>query len=143
MLHLEWIGLDQERKTVLSHSVSRDAVVWSNPNTQRVSEIDAREIMGAHMYSSGDFYLLVYVVRIGRECRVVTKVSRDARTWKDGGPPEFVMPDSPQITMPEMVFTSEGARLFYSEPLFADHNQKATRGWILRSAFCPKNAYIK
>jgi len=39
-----------------------------------------------------------------------------------------------------MIFTPEGARLFYSETQLGE---SGFRGAVLRSAFCPKSGYAK
>jgi hypothetical protein len=146
-LHLWWIGADEKKDPVLCHSVSRDGSTWSKPNMQPASGIDSREILGVRAYPSGDFFVLVYLVRLNpNEVHVVTKISRDAISWQAKGPPEFVLPDSRNIAMPEMVFTSDGARLFYSETRFAATRRSSKtpqRGAVLRTAFCPKSAYGK
>ena len=146
-LHLWWIGNDREGKSVLCHSTSRDAIMWTPPNMQLTSGIDNREIIGARVYPSGDFFLLVYLARPGpNEVRVVTKMSRDAVTWKANGPPEFILPDPRNVAMPEMTFTSEGARLFYSEIRTGKVQRSgvpAQLGAVLGSAFCAKKDYVQ
>jgi hypothetical protein len=142
LLHLWWIGVGDNKEPAICHSVSRDGLSWSKPNIQLTKEIDSREMLGARVYPSGDFYVLVYVVSDGP--RVVTKISRDAHSWQAKGPPEFLYFNPGPIVMPEMVFTADGARLFYSETRFVDSNRGAKspqRGAVLRSAFCPKSAY--
>jgi hypothetical protein len=142
-LHLWWIGINQESKPALCHSVSRDGLTWSNPNMQPAAAIDSREILGARVYPSGDFFILVYLASDGpSKAEIVTKISRDAVTWQTKGPPEFVLPtaDSMYISMPEMIFTPEGARLFYSETQLGE---SGFRGAVLRTAFCPKSGYAK
>lgn len=147
LLHLWWIGAGEKNDPALCHSISRDGSTWSKPNTQPASGIDRREILGARIYPSGEFFVLVYLAGLNpNEVHVVTKISRDAVTWQVKGPPEFVLPDSRNISMPEMIFTPEGARLFYSETQFGPGNRggrRPARGAILRSAFCPKNGYAK
>lgn len=143
LLHLWWIGINQNGKPALCHSVSRDGLTWSNPNMQPAAAIDSREILGARVYPSGDFFVLVYLASDSpNKVEIVTKISRDAVTWQAKGPPEFVLPtaDSRNISMPEMIFTPEGARLFYSETQLGE---SGFRGAVLRSAFCPKSEYAK
>ena len=143
LLHLWWIGINQEGKPALCRSVSRDGLTWSKPNMQPAAAIDSREILGARVYPSGDFFVLVYLASDSpNKAEIVTKISRDAVTWQRKGPPEFVLPtaDSRNISMPEMIFTPEGARLFYSETQLGE---SGFRGAVLRSAFCPKSGYAK
>lgn len=146
-LHLWWIGLNTDTKqSVLCHSVSRDGSTWTKPNMQSASEIDSRLIVGVRVYPSGSYYILVYVVLDGpNRAWVVTKISKDAHSWEAKGPPEFQLPDSTKIVMPEMVFTAEGARLFYSAPKFPDPSGQAANrsGGVLATAFCPKSSYGK
>ncbi len=141
VLHLWWIGINQEGKPALCHSVSRNGLTWSNPNIQPAAGIDSREILGARVYPTGDFFVLVYLASLNpNEVHIVTKTSRDAVSWQAKGPPEFVLPDAKNISMPEMIFAPEGARLFYSETQFGG---RGIRGAVLRSAFCPKSEYAK
>jgi hypothetical protein len=142
LLYLWWLAVAND-KPVLCHSVSRDGSAWSKPSIQLTSEIDSRPISGARVYPSGAFYLLTYVAEAEDETKreksyfLVTKVSRDARSWTRRGPPEFALP---QLCVPFMVFTPAGARLFYDEHERTRDKMISTRA-ILRSAFCPKAAY--
>src|SRR5207302_9021290 len=105
--------------------------------------MDSRGIFGARVYPYGNFFDWGYLASDSRsKAEIVTKISRDAVTWQAKGPPEFVLPtaDSRNISMPEMVFTPEGARLFYSETQLGE---SGFRGAVLRSAFCPKSGYAK
>jgi len=141
VLYLWWIGAEND-KLMLCHSVSRDGVEWSKPSAQPTSEIDSRPILDARVYPSGDFYLLTYVAETEEAKRtrsyfLVTKVSRDARTWTRKGPPEFALP---QPCVPFMVFTPGGARLYYDEQERTSDGRISTRA-TLRSAFCPKANY--
>jgi len=142
VLYLWWLTVAND-KPVLCHSVSRDGVEWSKPSAQPTSEIDSRPILDARVYPSGDFYLLTYVAETEGEAKrtksyfLVTKVSRDARTWTRKGPPEFALP---QPCVPFMVFTPGGARLYYDEQERTSDGRISTRA-TLRSAFCPKANY--
>ena len=64
MLHLWWLGSDADRKAVLCHSISRDGLTWSHPNMQPADKIDSRDMVGARVYPSGNFFLLVYLARV-------------------------------------------------------------------------------
>jgi hypothetical protein len=132
-LHLWWLGAHEEGQA-LYHSVSRDAKTWSKPNHQLASQIDSRRICCARVYESGDYYILVYVAQDGAHRNVVTRISSNARSWMAEGPPEFRLPAHERHLSPWMVFTQEGARLYFPE--YHDN-----RGSILRTAFCPKAAY--
>ena len=110
-------------------------------------EIDAREVSSVRVYPSGDFTILVYVAEDHpNHASIATKIARNARSWTVQGPPEFPIERSGWHIVPEMVFNSEGARLFYTEPLYVDRasdwRKSAVRGAILRTAFCPKSAYV-
>jgi hypothetical protein len=150
-LHLWWIGPDDEDEPALLHSVSRDAQNWSKPNRQLTKEIDSRHIACARVQASGDYYILTYVVfDESNGPRFVTKVSQNARTWTASGPPEFPLPAYFSSSMdwqqpaPSIVFTKEGARLFYIDMLFAKDTERpnpredAVRGAVLRTAFSQK-----
>jgi GMP synthase-like glutamine amidotransferase len=91
------------------------------------------------MYPSGKFYIIVYVVELPEEngWKVVTKISDNARTWTSKGPPEFSLP---MPSDPWMIFTNEGARLFYLAREESKRDPPDTRT-LARSAFCPKAAY--
>jgi hypothetical protein len=143
VLHLWWIGSD-ETKPALCHSVSRDGASWSKPNLQPLGEADSRKVSCVRVYPSGDFTLLVYVAKDDlNHANIVTKIARDAHSWVANGPPEFPIAWGDVDTVPEMLFNAEGARLFYSEPLFAHGiSQSASCGVVLRTAFCPKRAYV-
>jgi len=147
LLHMWWIGVS-ENKPALCHSVSRDGENWSKPNLQPMREIDSREISSVRVYPSGDFTILVYVAEDHpNHASIATKVARDARSWVAKGPPEFPIERSAWHLVPEMILKSDGARLFYTEPLYlgraADWRKSAIRGAILRTAFCPKSAYVE
>ena len=137
-LELWWIG-GEGKNRALFHSISRDAISWSKPSTLLTSEIDTRPILCARVYPSGRFYIIVYVVELPEEnaWKVVTKISDNARTWSSKGPPEFSLP---MPSAPWMVFTSEGARLFYLAREESKHDPPDTRT-LVRSAFCPKAEY--
>lgn len=143
LLHLWWIGSD-EGKPALCHSVSRDGASWSKPNRQLLGEIDSRPVSCVRVYPSGDFTLLVYVARDDlNHANIVTKIARDAHSWVAHGPPDFPLAWSGVDPVPEMLFTAEGARLFYSEPQYAQGiSQGAIFGAVLRTAFCPKRDYV-
>jgi hypothetical protein len=137
-LHLWWRAPDGEEE-MLCHSVSRDGLAWSKPNAQPTKEIDPLPISGVRVYPSGAYYIISYVAHDTEKktFQLITKLSRDAKTWMRKGPPVFSLP---QPCVPFMVFTPEGARLF-----FAKHKQLPT-GEIashseLMTAFCPKSAY--
>jgi predicted GH43/DUF377 family glycosyl hydrolase len=138
LLYLWWLAVAND-KPVLCHSVSRDGFAWSKPSTQPTSEIDSRPISGARVYPSGDFYILSYVAYDDSKQQhfLVTKVSRDARSWARKGPPEFALP---QPCVPFVVFTAAGARMYY------DEHERTPDGRVsmyatLRSAFCAKASY--
>jgi hypothetical protein len=135
-LHLWWLGL-AEQKPALLHSISRDGEKWTNPNSQAAKDIDAREICCARVYPSGDFYILSYVAESPKEKKysVVTKISRDARTWTVNGPPEFPLPNHWMHSPPLLVFEQNGARLYYSA-------KEADETVTLRSARCSKTDYV-
>jgi hypothetical protein len=137
-LELWWIG-GEGKNRALFHSISHDAISWSKASTLLASEIDARPILCARVYPSGSFYIIVYVVELPEEnaWKVVTKISDNARTWSSKGPPEFSLP---MPSAPWMVFTSEGARLFYLAREESKRDPPDTRT-LVRSAFCPKAAY--
>jgi len=132
-LHLWWLGPHEEGQA-LFHSVSRDAKTWSKPNHQLAKDIDPRRICCARVYESGDYYILVYVAQDGANWKVVTRISSNARSWLPEGPPDYVLATHAQHLSPWMVFTAEGARLYFTE----SHENRAS---ILRTAFCPKAAY--
>jgi predicted GH43/DUF377 family glycosyl hydrolase len=149
-LHLWWIG-KSEQGPALFHSTSRDAVVWSKPNSQLTKEIDARQMACARVRPSGDYYILTYVAFDDRTgAHLVTKISQNARTWTAGGPPEFPLPAyfarsmDWQQSVPSVVFTKEGARLFYIEILFPKNTERPhpqrdpVRGAVVRTAFSQK-----
>ena len=138
VLSLWWLSMANDQR-VLCHSISRDGFAWSKPNTQPTSEIDSRPISGARVYPSGDFYILSYVAYDDSKQQhfLVTKVSRDARSWARKGPPEFALP---QPCVPFVVFTAAGARVYY------DEHERTPDGRVsmyatLRSAFCAKASY--
>ncbi len=135
-LHLWWLGLAEEKPALL-HSISRDGEKWSVPNSQDAQDIDAREICCAHVYPSGDFYILSYVAYKPdqKTYSVVTKISRDARTWSVKGPPEFALPNHWMHSPPMLLFTQDEARLFYSA---RDLDETV----VLRSARCRKSEYV-
>jgi hypothetical protein len=137
-LELWWIGAEGNKRA-LFHSISRDGTSWSNPSTLPASEIDARPILCARVYPSGKFYIIVYVVELPEEngWRIVTKISDNARTWTSKGPPEFSIP---MPSAPWMIFTSEGARVFYLAREQSKRDPPDMRT-LVRSAFCPKAAY--
>jgi hypothetical protein len=146
LLHLCWIGLS-ENEPALCHSVSRDGENWSKPNLQPMREIDSREISSVRVYPSGDFTILVYVAEDHpNHASIATKVARDAHSWVAKGPPEFPIERSGWHLVPGMIFRSDGASLFYTEPLYVgratDWRKGAIRGAILRTAFCPRSAYV-
>ena len=146
LLHMWWIGLN-ENEPALCHSVSRDGENWSKPNHQAMREIDAREVSSVRVYPSGDFTILVYVAEDHpNHASIATKMARNARSWTAKGPPEFPIERAGWHIVLEMVFNPEGARLFYTEPLSVDaasgSRKSAARGAVLRSAFCPKSAYV-
>ena len=157
-LHLWWIG-DSEQGPALFHSVSRDAQQWSRPNLQLTKDFDNREVCCARVQPSGDFYILTYVALNDRTAAdsgvVVTKVSQNARTWTANGPPEFPLPPyfswslQWQQAAPQIVFTKEGARLFYIDLLFPKQSTRPhprrdpVRGAVLRTAFSPKGNVAK
>jgi hypothetical protein len=140
-LHLWWLA-PVDQKVALLHSVSRDGDKWSAPNSQAAKEIDEREICCARVYPSGGFYILSYVAQAEgrnqrsdkREYSVVTKISRDARTWVAKGPPEFPLPDHWMHAPPLLLFEQDGARLFYSA-------KEPDETVALRSARCSKANY--
>jgi predicted GH43/DUF377 family glycosyl hydrolase len=137
-LELWWIGSD-EKGDALFHSISRDGITWSKTSALPASEIDARPILCARVYPSGKFYILVYVAEVeeGKAWSVVTKVSDNARSWSAKGPSEFSLPIA---SAPWMLFTKDGARLFYTAHEESRRDPPDTRT-VLRSAFCPKAQY--
>jgi hypothetical protein len=136
-LHLWWIGPAGERDRALFHSVSRDGETWSMPNQQPAKEIDSREICCARIYPSGDYYILSYVAydESKHQHFLVTKTSRNARTWTAGGPPEFLLESHWMHSPPMLLFQPDGARLFYSAK---EPDETVT----LRSARCSKSDYV-
>ena len=150
ILHLWWVGRSNG-KAFLCHSISRDAKTWIQPTMQPTAEIDSREMSAVRIYPSGNYYVLVYTARDEDKNRfsIVTKISREARSWLSKGPPEFVVEQPLRGLIPAMIFTAEGARLFFPQGLEAkdvdgkDLPRKApSRGCVLRTAFCPKSAYV-
>jgi predicted GH43/DUF377 family glycosyl hydrolase len=150
ILHLWWIGQDGG-KDFLFHSISRDAKKWSEPTKQPTTEIDSREMSAVRIYPSGNYYVLVYVAHDENKKRfsIVTKISREARSWFSKGPPEFVIERPLRGLTPAMVFTPEGARLFYPQALEVKQTNlnnspraSPSRGCVLRTAFCAKSAYV-
>lgn len=150
ILHLWWIARDG-RSAVLFHSISRDARKWSEPTKQPTTEIDAREMSAVRLYPSGNYYVLIYVAHDEKKNRfsIVTKISREARSWFAKGPPEFVIERPLRGLSPAMIFTTDGARLFYPEALEVKQTNgkdlprtSPNRGCVLRTAFCPKSAYV-
>jgi predicted GH43/DUF377 family glycosyl hydrolase len=135
-LQLWWIGPTNEGDHALFHSVSRDGEKWSAPNQQPAKEIDAREICCARVYPSGNYYILSYVAydEKRQQYSLVTKISRDARSWSVQGPPEFPLPSHFAHPTPWLLFENGGARLFYSA-------QQRDNTQHLRSAYCEKKAY--
>jgi predicted GH43/DUF377 family glycosyl hydrolase len=136
VLHLWWLGPDADEKPELLHSSSRDALTWSKPNGQPTKEIDSREMYCPRVYSSGDYYILTYVAsdKDWKKFCVVTKISRNARSWTAQGPPDFPLLSPADRAAPWMVFETGGARLFYS--LQREDNTRE-----LRSAYCEKKDY--
>ena len=117
------------------------------PTMQPTTEIDSREMSAVRIYPSGQYYLLVYTARDEDKNRfsIVTKISREARSWFSKGPPEFVVERPLRGLIPAMIFTADGARLFFPESLpvkEVDPRKSASRGCVLRTAFCPKSAYV-
>lgn len=149
-LHLWWVGQSND-KAFLCHSSSRDAKTWTHPTMQPTTEIDSREMSAVRVYPSGNFYVLVYAASDEDTNRfsIVTKISREARSWFSKGPPEFVVERKVRGLIPAMIFAAEGARLFYPQGLEVKDGdaQKLpgnppSRGCVLRTAFCPKSAYV-
>jgi predicted GH43/DUF377 family glycosyl hydrolase len=150
ILHLWWVGRSNGQ-SFLCHSISRDARTWMQPTMQPTTEIDPREISAVRIYPSGNYYILVYIAHDEDRNRfsIVTKISREARSWFAKGPPEFVVEQPPRDLIPAMIFTAEGARLFFPELLPVKNRDPETnpqkhpsRGCVLRTAFCPKSAYV-
>jgi predicted GH43/DUF377 family glycosyl hydrolase len=146
ILHLWWIG-ESGGKAFLCHSISRDAKTWRPPTMQPTSEIDSREMSAVRIYPSGDYYVLVYAAHDEdkRRFSIVTKISREARSWFSKGPPEFVVDRPLRGLIPAMIFSADGARLFFPESLpvkEVDAGKSSSRGCVLRTAFCPKSAYV-
>lgn len=150
ILHLWWVGRSND-KAFLCHSISRDAKTWMQPTMQPTTEIDSREMSAVRIYPSGQYYLLVYTARDEDKNRfsIVTKISREARSWFSKGPPEFVVERPLRGLIPAMIFTAEGARLFYPQGLEVkdtdaekSRRNPPSRGCVLRTAFCPKSAYV-
>jgi predicted GH43/DUF377 family glycosyl hydrolase len=146
ILHLWWVG-ESGGKAFLYHSISRDAKTWRPPTMQPTSEIDSREMSAVRIYPSGDYYVLVYAAHDEDKNRfsIVTKISREARSWFSKGPPEFVVDRPLRGLIPAMIFTADGARLFFPESLpvkEVDTRKSPSRGSVLRTAFCPKSAYV-
>jgi hypothetical protein len=136
-LHLWWVSPapDDDEAQVLWHSISRDSKIWSRPNAQLTSEFDSRKVCCARVYPSGDFYLLTYVAEGGSgKFSVVTKISRDARSWTANGPPEFPLSSHADHSAPWILFEANGARLFYGE-------EQPDNTTVLRTAFCEKKNY--
>lgn len=138
VLHLWWRASEGEAER-LCHSVSRDALTWSKPNSQPTKEIDPLPISGARVYPSGTYYILTYVAHDTEKktFQLITKLSRDAKTWMRKGPPAFPLP---QRCVPFMVFTSEGARLLFVRHTHLPTGEVASHSELM-TAFCPKSAY--
>ena len=149
-LHMWWLAAGDEGKAALYHAVSSDGEEWPRPNRQPASEIDSRPICCARVSQSGEFYILTYVAhRDQKSPRFVTKISRNARSWQAGGPPEITLgPEAPlaphwQHPAPAVVFTKEGARLYFIEQRRVNdrggfHPNDSLRGSVLRTAACAK-----
>ena len=151
-LHMWWIGANKEDEPTLFHSISQNGEKWSEPTQQLTREIDPRPMACARIEHSDDHDILTYVAMDeDRGPRFVTKVSQNARDWSAGEPSEFSLPvwfsrsAQWQQAAPSIVFTKEGARLYYIDILFSRKNVKghiekrdAVRGAVLRTAFCPK-----
>jgi predicted GH43/DUF377 family glycosyl hydrolase len=137
-LHLWWRAPDGE-KEMLCHSVSRDGLAWSKPNAQPTNDIDPFPISGVRVYPSGAYYIISYVAHDTEKktFQLITKLSRDAKTWMRKGPPAFSLP---QACAPFLVFTPEGARLFFTKHQRLATGEIASRAELM-SAFCPKSAY--
>lgn len=150
-LHLWWIGANKDGEPTLFHSISQNGEKWSEPTQQLTTKIDSRPMACARVEQSGDHDILTYVAMDeDRGPRMVTKVSQNGRDWSAGEPSEFPLPiwfswgAQWEQAAPSIVFTQEGARLYYVERLFAGKTEKphprndAVRGAVLRTAFCPK-----
>jgi hypothetical protein len=69
--------------------------------------------------------------------QLMTKLSRDAKTWMGKGPPPFLLP---QPCVPFMVFTPEGARLFFVKHKRLPTGEVASHSELM-TAFCRKSGY--
>ena len=85
----------------------------------------------ARIEHSGDHDILTYVaVDEDHGPRLVTKVSQNGRDWSAGEPSEFPLPvwfswsAQWEQAAPSIVFTKEGARLYYVDLLFAGKTEK-------------------
>jgi hypothetical protein len=150
ILHLWWVGRSND-KAFLCHSISRDAKKWMQTTMQPTTEIDSREMSAVRIYPSGNYYVLVYAAHDEdkNSFSIVTKISREARSWFAKGPPEFAIERPLRGLIPAMIFTAEGARLFFPETLPVKEidagklpGKPPSRGCVLRTAFCPKSAYV-
>lgn len=150
-LHLWWIGANKDGEPTLFHSISQDGEKWSEATQQLTTKIDSRPMACARIEHSGDHDILTYVaVDEDHGPRLVTKVSQNGRDWSAGEPSEFPLPvwfswsAQWEQAAPSIVFTKEGARLYYVDLLFAGKTEKPypkrdpVRGAVLRTAFCPK-----
>jgi len=127
---------DGDRRS-LAHAVRMEAGKWSDVVRQPAQDIDADgSIERAQVVPSGDYYLLCYMATKDSGENVVYRfrVSPNARSWLAQGPPDFVPAGAESYGGLAVVYTAEGARLFYYEEREDGSRQ-------IRTAFCPKSAY--
>lgn len=136
-LHLWWLDRGKDEKPALAHALSRDGTTWSRPDLLPAIQIDPRPISCVRVYHSGDFYILTYVADDWEKRprhSIVTKTSSNGRSWAVNGPPELPLVWHERHAAPVAVFSSAGARLFYTEEL-------KDNAVVLRTAFCRKEDY--
>jgi len=122
---------------MVSMQVRMEAGKWSDVVRQPAQDIDADgSIERAQVVPSGDYYLLCYMATKDSGENVVYRfrVSPNARSWLAQGPPDFVPAGAESYGGLAVVYTAEGARLFYYEEREDGSRQ-------IRTAFCPKSAY--
>lgn len=137
LLHLWWVDGTSRRSHELYHSTSRDGVSWSKPNIQETSEIAPGELCCVRVQASGDYFLLTAVTSEGAPGHaVITRVSRNARSWQAHGPPMFSFRHEDEHDAPWIEFRSDGARLYYTR-------RERDGPGELYEAFCPRDAYVQ
>jgi hypothetical protein len=128
----------------LMNAASSDGVTWKEAILQRGLDIDeGGMIEHARVIPSGQFYILCYMVRNVKNGDILYRfrVSRNERSWIAQGPPDYspsggkTLKEMLLCGAPSVIFTAEGARLYYEE-----ERPDGTR--VIRTAFCPKTSYV-